>query len=166
MKFTAVAAACLSLVSTASASANHATSASSEVIHTTFKPPQVFKNANLVHIISLEKNYVKESINVLIENISPEPQDEYFLPFTSERMEKVGGLEVKDRKNPDVAGFTVDAVEFDQLRHVCPFASWIVVSSELPLTVDLTAIPSSIASNYPRPWRLRANKPSASLSII
>ncbi|KAI3322041.1 oligosaccharyltransferase alpha subunit [Xylariaceae sp. AK1471] len=115
MKFTAIAAACLSLVSTASANANHATSASSKVIPSTFKPPQVFKNANLVHIISLEKNYVKESINVLIENISPEPQDEYYLPFTSEQMEKIGGFEVKDRKNSDVVGFTVNAVEFDPL---------------------------------------------------
>ncbi|KAI0404842.1 Ribophorin I [Xylaria palmicola] len=108
MKFTAIAAVCLSLLSTAGASAS-----SKLVLPATFKPPQVFKNANLVHIISLEKNYAKESINVLIENVSPEPQDEYFVPFTSEQMEKIGGVEVKDRKNPDVVGFTVSAVEFD-----------------------------------------------------
>ncbi|KAI0486489.1 oligosaccharyltransferase alpha subunit [Xylaria cf. heliscus] len=115
MKFTGVAAACLSLLSTACADATAAAgSASSKIVlASTFKPPQVFKNANLVHIISLEKNYVKESINVLIENASPDPQDEYFLPFTSEQMEKIGGFEVKDRKNSDVVGFTVAAVEFD-----------------------------------------------------
>ncbi|KAI0910516.1 Ribophorin I [Ustulina deusta] len=114
MKFTVAVAACLSLLSTASADANVAASASSKaVLPSTFKPPQTFQNANLVHIISLEKNYVKESINVLIENVSPEPQDEYFLPFTREQLENIGGFEVKDRKNSDVVGFTVDAVAFD-----------------------------------------------------
>ncbi|KAI1739421.1 oligosaccharyltransferase alpha subunit [Xylaria scruposa] len=114
MKFSGIAAACLSLLSTACADTSAAGSASSKVVlPSTFKPPQVFKNANLVHIISLEKNYVKESINVLIENASPDPQDEYFLPFTSEQMEKIGGFEVKDRKNSALVGFTIDAVEFD-----------------------------------------------------
>lgn len=117
MKFTAIVAASLSLFSTACADVNVAGSTSSKlVLPSTFKPPQVFKNANLVHIISLEKNFVKESINVLIENLSAKPQDEYFLPFTSEQMEKIGALEVKDRKNSDVVGFAVDAVEFDPLR--------------------------------------------------
>lgn len=117
MKFTAVVAASLSLFSTACADVNVAGSTSSKlVLPSTFKPPQVFKNANLVHIISLEKNFVKESINVLIENLSASPQDEYFLPFTSEQMENIGAFEVKDRKNSDVVGFAVDAVEFDPLR--------------------------------------------------
>jgi hypothetical protein len=31
-------------------------------------------------------------------------------------MQKVGGLEVKDRKNSDIGAFAVDAVEFDPLR--------------------------------------------------
>ncbi|KAI1190996.1 oligosaccharyltransferase alpha subunit [Nemania serpens] len=119
MKFTAVVAASLSLFSTACADVNVAGSTSSKlVLPSTFKPPQVFKNANLVHIISLEKNFVKESINVLIENLSASPQDEYFLPFTSEQMENIGAFEVKDRKNSDVVGFAVDAVEFDPLSDV------------------------------------------------
>ncbi|KAI0974318.1 Ribophorin I [Xylaria arbuscula] len=114
MRFTATAAACLSLLSAACADANVDASASSKlVLPSTFTPPQTFQNANLVHIISLEKNYVKESINVLIENVSPEPQDEYFLPFTNEQLERIGGFEVKDRKNSDVVGFTVDVIEFD-----------------------------------------------------
>ncbi|KAI1194210.1 Ribophorin I [Nemania serpens] len=119
MKFTAIVAASLSLFSTACADVNVAGSTSSKlVLPSTFKPPQVFKNANLVHIISLEKNFVKESINILIENLSTKPQDEYFLPFTSQQMEKIGALEVKDRKNSDVVGFAVDAVEFDPLSDV------------------------------------------------
>ncbi|KAI1399628.1 Ribophorin I [Hypoxylon fuscum] len=115
MKFTAVAAACLSLFSQVLGETNIAGPSSSKVVlPATFKPPQVFKNANLVHVISLEKNYAKEAINVLIENASPEPQDEYFLPFTSDQMERVGGIEVKDRKDASVSGFVVEAVEFDQ----------------------------------------------------
>ncbi|XXG94931.1 hexokinase [Hypoxylon texense] len=115
MKFTAVAAACLSLFSQVRGDTNVAGPSSSKVVlPSTFKPPQVFKNANLVHVITLEKNYAKENINVLIENASPEPQDEYFLPFTSDQMERIGGIEVKDRKDATVTGFAVEAVEFDQ----------------------------------------------------
>lgn len=83
---------------------------------TTFKPPQVFKNANLVHIVSLEKNYVKEQLNVLVENIDKESQDEYFLPFTADQMSHIGGFEVKDRKKDDAGPFAVQAVEFDPTR--------------------------------------------------
>ncbi|KAI2473674.1 Ribophorin I [Annulohypoxylon bovei var. microspora] len=114
MKFSAVAATCLTFFSQAIGESNTAGPSSSKVIlPATFNPPQVFKNANLVHVISLEKNYAKESINVLIENISSEPQDEYFLPFTSAQLERVGGIEVKDRKDPSVSGFVAEVVEFD-----------------------------------------------------
>lgn len=82
-----------------------------------FKPPQVFKNTNLVHIISLEKNYVKEQINVLVENTSKEPQDEYYLPFTTEQIARVGGFEAKDRKDTSSGQFTVEAVEYDPNRY-------------------------------------------------
>ena len=120
MKFGAVAAACLSLLShvVADADTNVAASSKSRIaLPSTFKPPQVFQNENLVHIISLEKNYAKETINVVIKNISPEPQDEYYLPFTGSQMEKSGGFEVKDKKDDAVSGFTVDAVEFDTYRY-------------------------------------------------
>jgi hypothetical protein len=82
-----------------------------------FKPPQTFKNVNLVHIINLEKGHVKESINVVIENIANSPQDEYFLPFTSRQMETIGSLEVKDKKDPDSGFFNVQAVDFDTKRY-------------------------------------------------
>ncbi|ORY57488.1 Ribophorin I [Pseudomassariella vexata] len=111
----AVATAFLSLLSPIFADPTNVSSTpvSKVTLPSTFKPPQVFKNANLVHILSLEKNFAKESINVLIENVSKEPQDEYFLPFTSEQMARVGGIEVKDRKNVEVTGFVVEAAEFD-----------------------------------------------------
>ena len=86
------------------------------ILPSTFKPPQTFKNVNLVHIINLEKSYPKESINVAIENIASTPQDEYFIPFTSEQMATIGALEVKDRKDPDGGPFEVEEVEFDTER--------------------------------------------------
>ncbi|KAK7738463.1 dolichyl-diphosphooligosaccharide--protein glycosyltransferase subunit 1 [Cytospora paraplurivora] len=103
-------ASCLSLVTADSTSA---TSTSKVSLPATFTPPQVFKNANLVHIIQLEKNYAKEYINTKIRNIAEEPQDEYYLPFTQDQISRVGAIEVKDKKDPDAGAFQVEAVEFD-----------------------------------------------------
>jgi oligosaccharyltransferase complex subunit alpha (ribophorin I) len=111
MKTLAVFSAALSLLATVSASSDSKTN-----LPSTFKPPQVFKNANLVHVISLEKNYVKENINVLIENTDKAPQDEYYLPFTGDQMSRVGGFEVKDRKDATGGVFKVEVVEFDPER--------------------------------------------------
>lgn len=77
----------------------------------------MFKNANLVHIVNLERGYPRELINVVIENIASTPQDEYFIPFTSQQMETIGGLEVKDKKDADGRLFEVEAVEFDPQRY-------------------------------------------------
>jgi oligosaccharyltransferase complex subunit alpha (ribophorin I) len=119
MKRFSVAAALAGLLSTALAGAPSETPGTSKVDQPTgFTPPQTFKNANLVHVISLEKNYVKEQVNVLIENIASEPQDVYYLPFTTDQMSRVGGLEVKDRKATDAGSFEVSAVEFDPLSEV------------------------------------------------
>jgi oligosaccharyltransferase complex subunit alpha (ribophorin I) len=115
----AIATAVLSLVSTAfGAEKGNLTKplTSKHILPSNFKPPQVFKNVNLVHVINLEKNYPRESINVVIENIASEPQDEYYLPFTSRQMETIGALEVKDRKDPDSGLFDVRATEFDTER--------------------------------------------------
>lgn len=111
MKTLAVVSAVLSLLTAASASSD-----SKSTLPSTFKPPQVFKNANLVHVVSVEKNFVKENINVLIENVDKAPQDEYYLPFTGDQMSRVGGFEVKDRKDAALGPFTVEAVEFDPER--------------------------------------------------
>lgn len=110
MKLLSVAAAISGLLSPVIAASQ------SEKLPADFKPPQVFKNANLVHIISLEKNYAKEQINIAIENVSKEPQDEYFLPFTSSQISRVGGFEVKDRKDDNAGPFTAEVVEFDANR--------------------------------------------------
>lgn len=86
---------------------------SHHILPSTFKPAPVFKNANLVRYINLDKSYPKETTNLVIENVSGEPQDEYFLPFTSSQMKTIGALEVRDKKNPDSPLFVVQAVEFD-----------------------------------------------------
>ncbi|KAF9880042.1 oligosaccharyltransferase alpha subunit [Colletotrichum karsti] len=118
MRAFAIAAGLLSLLSPVVASSAAADKVSEVKQPAAFKPPQVFKNANLVHIISLEKNYVKESINVLIENIDKTPQDEYYLPFTPDQMSRIGAFEAKDRKNPEAGPFAADAVEYDPLSEI------------------------------------------------
>lgn len=118
MKPFSIATALLGLVSSALASSAEASSRISKVaLPAEFKPPQVWKNANLVHIISLEKNYAKEQVNVLIENVATEPQDEYFLPFTADQVSRIGGFEVKDRKDTASGPFTAEVVEYDPLRY-------------------------------------------------
>lgn len=89
---------------------------SNVVLPAEFKPPQVFKNVNLVHIISAEKSFVKDNINVVIENTSKEPQDEYYVPFTSEQIARIGGFEVKDRKNSEAGQFATEVVEIHPER--------------------------------------------------
>jgi oligosaccharyltransferase complex subunit alpha (ribophorin I) len=115
MKPLAIATAALSLAATALC-ADKSNLTSKTVLPSTFKPPQVFKNINLVHVINLERSYPKESINVVIENVGSTAQDEYFIPFTAEQMEKIGGLEVRDRKVPELGMFVVEPVEVDAER--------------------------------------------------
>ncbi|KAF4594716.1 oligosaccharyltransferase alpha subunit [Ophiocordyceps camponoti-floridani] len=112
MKPPSSASALLGLVALAFGSSVPAPSSSSSA-DATFKPPAVFRNANLVHVISLEKNYVKEQINVLVENVSDQPQSDYHVPFTADQMARVGGFEVKDRKDVDAGPFSVEPVEVD-----------------------------------------------------
>lgn len=119
MKPVSLSSALLGLLATATAAAATTPSATASKLTrpAAFKPPQVFKNANLVHIISLEKNYVKEQVNVLVENVSQKPQDEYYLPFTADQMSRVGGVEVRDRKDANAAPFVVEQVEHDPSRY-------------------------------------------------
>ncbi|KAH0537879.1 hypothetical protein FGG08_005431 [Glutinoglossum americanum] len=83
------------------------------ILPSNFKPPQVFRNVNLVRTINLEKAYPRDTINVIIENVDKKPQDEYFLPFESALLEKVGAFEVRDKKNPEKGGFEIGVVEYD-----------------------------------------------------
>lgn len=59
---------------------------------------------------------MKETVNVIIENIDAEAQDTYYIPFKAEAIGKVGGLEVKDKKNPNIPAFVSEVVEYDPYR--------------------------------------------------
>ncbi|CAG5185318.1 uncharacterized protein ALTATR162_LOCUS11275 [Alternaria atra] len=86
---------------------------SKQVLPSTFTPPQVFKNANLVRTTNLDKAYPRETINVIIENIDDKAQSEYYLPFESSLLSKVGGFEVRDKKAAEKGIFKVEVVGFD-----------------------------------------------------
>ncbi|KAL9600726.1 MAG: hypothetical protein Q9219_002967 [cf. Caloplaca sp. 3 TL-2023] len=107
-------AACVALfITTTSADANPSAPLSSQqILPDTFKPPQVFKNINLLRNTNLEKGYVRETVNVVIENIDSKPQDQYYVPFSAEVIDKVGGFEAKDKKDPGPA-FKTEVAEYD-----------------------------------------------------
>lgn len=110
--------ACLSLLTSAdTAESNLSTPLSSrQILPSNFKPPQDFKNVNLVRTVNLEKGYAKENINVLIENTASSPQEEYYIPFRGDLIGSVGGLEVRDKKNPQTPVFESEVVEYDTHR--------------------------------------------------
>jgi len=76
-----------------------------------FKPPQVFRNTNLVRNTNLEKSYVRETVNVVVENIDNKPQNDYYIPFSAEVFDRIGGFEVRDKKAPEKGRFNVDYTE-------------------------------------------------------
>lgn len=76
-----------------------------------FKPPQVFKNTNLVRNTNLEKSYVRETINVVVENVDKQPQNDYYIPFPADVFDRIGGFEVRDKKAPEKGRFDVDYTE-------------------------------------------------------
>ncbi|MCJ1233368.1 dolichyl-diphosphooligosaccharide--protein glycosyltransferase subunit 1 [Varicellaria rhodocarpa] len=86
---------------------------SHQILPRNFRPPPVFKNVNLVRNINLEKGYVKETVNVVIQNTDANSQDEYYIPFKASIIGKVGGLEVRDKKNPETSPFKSEVVEYD-----------------------------------------------------
>ncbi|KAI9888376.1 MAG: dolichyl-diphosphooligosaccharide--protein glycosyltransferase subunit 1 [Vezdaea aestivalis] len=88
------------------------------LLPTNFKPPAVFQNANLVRNVNLEKGYVRETINVIIENVDKKPQSDYYIPFEVGTIERVGGLEVRDKKQDNAGPFGVQAVEYDPLSPI------------------------------------------------
>lgn len=74
-----------------------------------FKPPQVFKNTNLFRNTNLEKGYVRETVNVVVENVDKKSQNDYYLSFPSDIYGKIGGLEVRDKNAPEKGRFDVEA---------------------------------------------------------
>ena len=88
---------------------------SKQILSSTFQPPQVFQHANLVRTINLEKEYPRNTINVVVENVDKQPQQEYYIPFEQGVIARVGGLEVRDKNNPEKL-FDVEIVGYDSER--------------------------------------------------
>lgn len=91
---------------------------SHNILPSNFKPPEVFKNVNSLRTINLEKGYIKVTINVVIENVDTNSQTEYYIPFKTDVISKVGGLEIRDRKDPGKPPFAVDITQYDPYRLV------------------------------------------------
>lgn len=80
---------------------------SQQILATDFKPPQVFENVNLVRTTNLEKGYVRETVNLVVQNVDSKPQNEYYLPFEYDVVGRIGGIEVRDKKNASKPPFNV-----------------------------------------------------------
>ena len=106
----------LSLGATANSSSN-LTHESRNILPSTFKPPQHFRNVNLVRNINLEKSYPRETINVVVENVDGKAQEEYYLPFEQGLIGRVGGLEARDKKDAEKAPFAVEVAAMDGDRY-------------------------------------------------
>lgn len=76
-----------------------AKSTTQQILRGDFKPPQAFKNLNLVRNTNLDKGYVRETINVVVENVDTASHTQYYLPFEYDVIGKISGLEVRDKKN-------------------------------------------------------------------
>lgn len=59
----------------------------------------------------MDKGYVRETVNVVVENVDKQPQSDYYIPFSSEVFDRIGGFEVRDKKAPEKGRFLVDATQ-------------------------------------------------------
>ena len=89
---------------------------SKQILPSNFQPPQVFENVNLVRNVNLEKGYPRETINVVARNIDSKPQSEYYIPFEADLISRIGGLEVRDKKDASKPTFKVEVSEYDTER--------------------------------------------------
>jgi oligosaccharyltransferase complex subunit alpha (ribophorin I) len=89
---------------------------SKQILPSNFQPPQVFENVNLVRNVNLDKGYPRETINVVVKNVDSKAQSEYYIPFEANLMSRIGGLEVRDKKDASKPPFDVDATGFDSER--------------------------------------------------
>ncbi|EAS35662.3 oligosaccharyltransferase alpha subunit ostA [Coccidioides immitis RS] len=87
------------------------TSSEAQVLPSDFNPPQTFKNLNILRNINLDKGYVRETINAIIENIDKQPQSKYYLPFSNALIDKVGGLEAWEKNAEDNGRFKVERTQ-------------------------------------------------------
>ena len=152
MKVLSLATAVLSLAGSAFSSVQKPLT-STNILPSTFTPPQYFRNVNLVRVVNLEKSFPRNTINVVIENICTEPQDEYFLPFTKHEAEKLGVLEVRDKKDTSLPPFAIETVAIESARYATFLEPrWTAANILAPLSSTRSACHSHLDR--------RLNKPS------
>lgn len=61
-------------------------------------------------------------MNVVVENVDKKPQSDYYIPFAAKTIDKVGGLEVRDKKAPEKGRFDIDVTTLDG-RYVSSMAT-------------------------------------------
>jgi len=145
----------LSLASWATAKVN--ATESSNTVPALVTPPKHFRNVNLVRNVNLEKSYPHETINVVVENIDAAPQLEYFLAFERDTISRVGGLDVKNKKEPEQQGFVVDLVGDALSSHNgyyrITFPTALAPQEQITLSINyyllsaLTPLPAQIEQN-------------------
>lgn len=137
----------LGLTSLAAAAVDvNTTHESRNILPSTFAPPKHFQNLNLVRNINLEKSYPRETLNVVVENIDKAAQKEYYIPFEQGTLGRIGGLEVRDKKEPEKAKFEVDVVGIDPSRYDQESPT----KAQLQCTDCGQARPSSTRSPFPK----------------
>ncbi|KAL6249786.1 dolichyl-diphosphooligosaccharide--protein glycosyltransferase subunit 1 [Rhinocladiella similis] len=109
MRFSYVVSAIVGLcaASTYAVSNSTASQSTQKLLKGDFKPAQVFENTNLVRTINLEKGYVRETTNVLITNTDKNPQSKYYVPFEYDVIGRIGGFDVRDKKNTEKGSLEV-----------------------------------------------------------
>ncbi|OOQ82105.1 oligosaccharyl transferase subunit [Penicillium brasilianum] len=147
----------LGLLAPSLVAATNLTTLSRLALPSDFKPAQVFKNTNLVRNTNLEKGYVRETVNVVVENVDNQPQSDYYIPFPSDVFERVGGFEVRDKKATGKGRFEVDVTEAvsssgDQY-FVVHFPEPLAPNSQITLGISysvlssLSPLPATIGQN-------------------
>lgn len=53
---------------------------------------------------------------MVVKNVDSKAQSEYYIPFEANLMSRIGGLEVRDKKDASKPPFDVDATGFDSER--------------------------------------------------
>ncbi|RAH45953.1 dolichyl-diphosphooligosaccharide--protein glycotransferase subunit OST1 [Aspergillus brunneoviolaceus CBS 621.78] len=154
--FSALTALCGLFLSTSSFVCADSTSSSSPVaLPSDFKPAQVFKNTNLVRNTNLEKSYLRETINVVVENVAKQAQSDYYLALPSDLYDKVGVLEVRDKSAPEKGRLDVQATEIDSSRdlqyYIVHFSEPLPPSSQITLGISY----SVLNSFSPRPAAIK-----------
>ena len=108
---------CLAVLGAASDANTTKPLSSRRILTSPFTPPLVFENVNLVRNIDLQKGYPRETINVVVKNVDKKAQSEYYLPFEASWISRIGGLEVRDKKETNKPPFKVEVTEYDTERY-------------------------------------------------